>query len=178
MTLRVPFEEFAAAVARLLSTSEAYVTPTGEGTLVTAADPSRNILLRVSAETDPESVRARLEEQGILVFAGAWEEESPLCVPESPCEPVAEAAEESAPPPSFVAVVAYKSDEESPGAWVDAYPYRPTETQVLNAMHQELTENGEIAEVSFEEFVRLSKANVVVIEPEAVQAFVRRHTTV
>lgn len=174
MTLRVPFEEFAAAVTRLLSTSEAFVSASDGETLVTAADPSRNIRLRVTTDLDPQSVRARLEEQGVLVFEGTWDEAT-ADIATPPCPPEPDPEPEPAPPPAFVAVVAYRSDEESPGAWVDAFPYRPTETQVLNTMHQELTENGEIAEVSFEEFVRLSKANVVVVEPEAVQAYVRKH---
>lgn len=173
MTLRVPFDEFAAAVSRLLSTSEAYVSASEGETLVTAADPSRNVRLRVTTDLDAAAVRARLEEQGVLVYDGAWEEdrtETP-----GPVSPATDAGPEPASSPIFLAAVAYRSDEESPGAWVDAFPYRPTETQVLNTMHQELTENGEIAEVSFEEFVRLSKANVIVVEPEAIRAFSRKH---
>jgi hypothetical protein len=39
-------------------------------------------------------------------------------------------------------------------------------------MYEELRETGELSEVSFEEFVRLANANVVVVTPAQLRGYV------
>ena len=71
----------------------------------------------------------------------------------------------------YVAGVAYRTESGPPGLWMDAYAVQPTQVQVLKSMYDEMTSTGQMAEVSFEEFVRLSESNVVVAGPNDLRSF-------
>lgn len=72
---------------------------------------------------------------------------------------------------AYVAAIAYQSSEHKPGIWVDAFPSLPTQVQALRALFDEFRATGEIAEVSFEEFVRLANPNVVIVGPAEIHSF-------
>ncbi len=159
MTLHVPFEQFPHAVQRLLGTKDVYLAPHGYGTLVTAADGSNGILVMCATDHSPATAKTKLHKEGLEVFEGAWRlTDEPPSEPQGSCE-------------AFIAAVAYKSGESTPGVWVDAYSTLPTQVQVLRAMYDEFRETGELPEVSFEEFVRLSEPNVVILSPNDLQSF-------
>ena len=100
-----------------------------------------------------------LIESGLEVFEGEWSEDR------------TEASEEE--PALYVAAIAYRSKERAPGLWVDAFESPPIQGQVLKALYDEFLENGEIQDVSFEEFVRISEPTVVIVSPEDLSAFAR-----
>lgn len=76
-------------------------------------------------------------------------------------------------PEAFIGAVAYQSEADEPGLWVDAYPTMPTQAQVLRGLYEDFQSTGEVNDqVSFEEFVRLAKPTVVVVSPNEVRSFV------
>jgi formate dehydrogenase maturation protein FdhE len=74
----------------------------------------------------------------------------------------------------YVAAVAYRSSEHKPGVWIDAYPHEPNVQEVLQNLYEEFDENGEIADVSFDDFLRLAVPNVEILGPDQTRYFVRR----
>lgn len=175
VVLRVAFDDFAETVSRVLSHAEAYLSPYETGVIATAADPGRNILVVAETDMAPEPARAHLEGAGIEVFAGVWEPDATLIsvttettTDESSVETRAE-AETDLP---HVVAVAYLSDDNRASAWIDAYPYRPTELQALNTMHREMMESGEVRECTLDEFVRIARAQVIRVTPEEIRNWI------
>ncbi len=165
MVLHVPYSEFRRAVDRWVGAPVAYLEQLGPIVRVTSANPLHRVLVCTDLSGGTNEAVTRLSEEGFEVHHGSWSEAG-LGGLETP--------DETAVARPFVAAVAFQSDEDRPGVWVDAYPYPPTEAQVLNAMHDEMTTNGEISEVAFETFVRLSKPSVAVLSPEEIDHYARR----
>ncbi|GMV87554.1 MAG: hypothetical protein AMXMBFR81_04850 [Chthonomonas sp.] len=165
MVLHVPFPEFRRAVDRWVGAPVAYLEQVGPVVRATAANPLHRVLVCTDLSGGTEQAEARLREEGFEVHLGSWTEEGMGRL---------ESTDDGTVPRPFIAAVAFQSDEDRPGVWVDAYPYPPTEAQVLNAMHDEMTTNGEISEVAFETFVRLSKPTVAVLSPEEIANYARR----
>lgn len=165
MVLHVPFPEFRRAIDRWVGSPVAYLEQVGPVVRATAVNPLHRVLVCSDLSGGIEQAEARLREEGFEVHRGSWTEAG-LGGLESPDDGTV-----SRP---FIAAVAFQSDEDRPGVWVDAYPYPPTEAQILNAMHDEMTTNGEISEVAFETFVRLSKPTVAVLSPEEIDNYARR----
>lgn len=159
MTLQVPFEGFAAAAARVLGAKEAYVTRHAAGALVTASNATSRTIVAALAGLSPDAAKAVLESRGLKVYEGVWAAEGLTDLGDD-C--MAEA---------HVAAVAYTSGEGRPGLWIDAFDAVPTPAQVLRGMYEEFRDTGEAAEVSFEEFVRLANANVVVVTPAQLRGY-------
>ena len=160
MTLHVPFDQFPKTVLRLLETKDVFVTSHGHGALATAADGQKGILIVCHTDHAPSTAKSKLTNAGLEPFDGVWKLTDEL---PSEQEDFIEA---------YVAAVAYKSAETMPGVWVDAYKTTPTQVQVLRAMYEEFRATGELPDVSFEEFVRLSEPNVVIVSPTEIQGFV------
>lgn len=161
MTLQVPFDQFPEAAQRVLGVKEAYVTRYAGGSLVTAGSANCRSVVAAIAGHAPDAAKAALKEKGLDVYDGAWSAEGLTdlgddCLGEA-----------------HIAAVAYNSGEGRPGLWIDAYDSSPTPPQVLKAMYDEFRDTGETADVSFEEFVRLANANVVVVTPAQVKAFLQ-----
>ncbi len=159
MTLNVPFDQFTKTIERVLGTKEAYVAANGSGCLISAAVTDKGFIVVSRSEWSPAGAKSKLEQQGVKVFEGNWS----LAVDSTPTpgdhiEP-------------YVVAVAYRSGETTPGVWLDAFASMPTQIQVLRAMYEEFKETGELPEVSFEEFVRLSDPNVVIVSPNNLQSF-------
>ncbi len=159
MTLHVPFEQFAKTVQRMLEGKDAFVSTHGYGALATAADPQKGILILSQTDHAPAAAKAKLTHAGLEVHDGAWRAADTL---DAEMEEICEA---------YIAAVSYKSGEAKPGVWVDAHPAQPTEVQVLRAMYDEFRETGELPDVSFEEFVRLSEPNVVIVTPNEIHSY-------
>jgi hypothetical protein len=159
MTLQVPFEQFAHTVKRVLSAREAYITHRGAGSLVTAAAHTGGTVVAAITPITPEAARAQLKVAGFETFEGAWSTEGALdlCGPD--------------PSEAYVAAVAYESIDKRPGVWIDAYPDQPSQVQVLRSMYDEFRDTGELAEVSFEEFVRVASATVVIVSPAQIRGY-------
>jgi hypothetical protein len=159
MTLHVPFEQFPKTVESMLQTKNVFVAPQGRGALVTAADSLKGFMIVCHADLPVAQVKTKLTRSGLEVFEGAWKLSDEV-------DPDAEGRGDF-----YIAAVAYKSADTMPGVWVDAHRTLPTQVQVLRAMYEEFRATGELPEVSFEEFVRLSEPNVVVVAPNEIQSF-------
>ena len=159
MTLQVPFEKFAALVEKRLGVKEAFVTAQSGCTAVTAADPSKDLILLSVVPTPVQATRKNLEAEGFEVFDGVWSVDGHVD---------ALATEE---PELYVAAVAYSTGDAKPGVWVDAYKSFPSELQVSRQIYDEFIETGELGDTSFEEFLRLATPNVVIVAPSQLRGF-------
>lgn len=162
MTLHVPFDQFSRTVQRVLGTKEAYVAASGPGSVVSSAVVEKGFIVVSRTDHSVGAARSKLEHAGLTIHEGNWS----LAVDTDLH------GEDRADP--FVAAVAYRSGETTPGVWVDAYPTLPTQIQVLRAMYDEFRQTGELPDVSFEEFVRLSDPNVVIVTPNDLQSFLEK----
>ena len=161
MTLQVAFDQFAETVKRLLKHEEAYVAPHTIGSIATSAKPSADVVVASVTRLSPEAAGSALKEAGLAVFGGTWLTPEEVMTPEiNPVE-------------TYVAAVSYRSSGDKAGVWVDAYPSLPTQVAVLKAMYEEFRETGEMADVTFEEFVQMANPNVVVVTPAEVESFLR-----
>ena len=157
MTLRVPYSDFAATATRF-EAKEAYILTKRGATAVTSVMKSSGRILFARTDDSLEAVREELTKQGLLVFDGAWSIDPPD-------EEVAGATEK------YIAAVSYVSSETMPGIWIDAYPWQPTQVQVLRALYDEFRSTGECPEIPFEEFIRLSVPNVAIVGPLEIDGF-------
>jgi hypothetical protein len=160
VVLQVPFGEFGETAKRVLGHKcDAYLCRHGERTVATAAIASMSSVVVAILDKPLEEARKLIEAQGLSTHEGRWSDDLVLQeLEEGPAE-------------TFVAGIAYKSDTGTPGIWIDAFPQLPTQVQVLRAMYEEVKETGEMSEVSFEEFVRLAEANVVIATPEDLKGY-------
>lgn len=157
LTLTVPLESFAAAVRRHAPGSPVYVARFGRGVRATAALPSGPRVVANGTMAVDEATHV-LAADGLEVLPGQWTSE---------VDDAFSGAHEA-----YVAAVAYQSTEDMPGLWVDAFPEVPTTVHVLRTMYEELSQTGEMSDVSFEEFLRLANANVVILSPREIEGFV------
>ena len=162
MTLHVPFEQFSKTVLRMLTTKDVFVSAHGSGTLVTATDGHNDVLVASHTDLTIAQTKVRLMEADLEPHDGVWKLGD---LQEVDCDERCEA---------YISAVSYKSSESMPGVWVDAHRTQPTEVQVLRVMYDEFRETGELNEVSFEEFVRLSEPNVVIVPPYEIQRYLAK----
>lgn len=155
MTLEVPLEGFAEAVRKLVGPLPIFVSAENGGSRLSAADPGKGIRVVAYTPQDPRTAREELESRGLTAVEGRW----------IPDDAPAAAGE------IHVAAVAYRTEGKMPGLWVDAFPEAPTAVQAVRAMYDEFRETGEVAEVSFEEFMRLAEPNVVLLAPGELRGF-------
>ena len=161
MTLNVPFDHFSKTVDRVLGTKDAYIQPVAKGCLITAGG-EKGYVVASHSKYSKVTVKTKLEQCGMTAFDGFWTLNGASEIPENGGAD------------AYLAAVAYKTGEPSPGVWVNAFATCPTQVQVLRALYDEFRETGEIGDVSFEEFVRLSEPNVVIVTPNEVQSFLEK----
>lgn len=160
MVLQVAFEDFADTVRRLLGESvDAYVAHVEGETLATAAKEGHTTVVSARTPASVNEARTQLEESGLKVYNGCWGDDVRLG------EELLDLRE------IYVAGVAYATESGPPGVWIDVYETLPTQVQVLRTMYEEMSSTGESAEVSFEEFVRMSNANVVITSPSDLHSY-------
>jgi hypothetical protein len=158
MVLTVPYEEFAAACKRV-GAKEVYLAPNGKGTVLTVGDLHKQVVIASKSDAPLTEVSEALESAGLNVFPGRWGDGS------------VEFAESSNGHSPFVAAVAYQSNDSTPGLWMDAFPTPPTPLIVLRTMFEEFKANSEIGEVTYEEFVRYARPNVVILTPGDIATY-------
>lgn len=156
MVLTVPFDGFIKAALSLPGAKNAYVSTFGSRVVVTAADASTGAIVRSHADRPLAEVRSLLEKAGLTVGEGLWGDRS------------------DDPGALWVAAVAFKSEEDTPGLWVDTYETKPTTGQVLAELYEEFRETGVVGNMALEEFIRLSDPNVVILSPEDQAEFARK----
>ncbi|HXH61093.1 MAG TPA: hypothetical protein VNI20_07015 [Fimbriimonadaceae bacterium] len=156
MVLTVPLEGFIADALAGGGKKTVYVTTLGNYCIATFAD--NGTVVRADALSPASEVRQTLEKAGLEVREGFWgdklEDHSAL----------------------WVAAVAYKSAEDTPGLWVDTYETKPSPGQVLSGLYDEFRADGDVGDVSLEEFIRRADPNVVILSPEQQAEFARKKT--
>jgi hypothetical protein len=106
-----------------------------------------------------------LERQGLAAWNGAWAVDGSI-------------EDEVGPPlPAHVAAVAYRTSEDRPGLWMDAFEGAPSEVAVLEAMYDEFVKSGQIDPLPFDAFIEKAKVNVVILSPDEQAAFVTQKKT-
>ena len=159
VVLQVPFEQFVSTVERVLEgVREAYVIKHFKHSLITASKGGETVVASM-VELKPDEVKKHLKAEGFQAFEGRWTDDVAL---EHESDVLSDV---------FIAGVAYKTEGGPPGLWIDAYTAQPTQVQVLKTMYEEFLKTGEMQEVSFEEFVRISEANVVIASPSDLRSF-------
>ena len=163
MTLQVPLADFMETIDRILNLKEAYISRISQGALVTAASISTGVSVVSLSKLDPDHVRAELEGKGVKCREGAWHTEisSEIFASDEPL---------------YVGAVSYRTGEDKPGIWVDAYWFQPTQVQVLRSIYEEFRATGEVEDVPFEEFVRQANPNVVILGPNELSSFAEAKT--
>lgn len=155
LTLDVGLDRFVEEVKRRLPKETVYLSCHRKEIRLTAASPDGQLLIRSRTDTSRGDLQKRLDAEKILCAEGSWTAGTSTEV-----EPAADA---------YIAAVAYQSSEIKPGVWMDAYPAEPTVQEILKTLFDEFLANGEVADISFEDFLRLATPNVVVLRPDEVR---------
>lgn len=156
MTLRVDIEQFASTAIRMLGSAPVFLRRQRRGTAVSAADAAKEVRILSYSEETLETVREQLQSQGLEVFEGEW-----IVPGDTEVESFG----------AYVVGIAYASGEGRSGLWMDAVSEAITPAQAVRAMYDEMRENGEVAEVAFEDFVRAANPNVIVLSPYEIRHF-------
>lgn len=158
MVLSIAFDHFTAIGQKLQVCPSVCVRPYGTGAIVTGANPATGVIISSIVRQSLSEVKDILKSDKWDVVDGQWSTEAVELQEQTTSE-------------LTVGAVAYNSRDTKPGLWVDAFTEPQNQTQVLRAMYDELTENGELGDVSFEEFIRLANPNVVILSPSDMARF-------
>ncbi|MBL8086511.1 MAG: hypothetical protein JNM85_00390 [Chthonomonas sp.] len=160
ITLEVSLEQFVIELKERMPKERAYLREHGGVVLLTASRAETGMILRAQSGLARAELDAKLLAAGITVEHGAWSDGA-----------LDDSTQDLG--TVHVAAVGYESGERRAGVWMDAYPKEPTVQEVLNNLYDEFMENGEVAEVSFEDFLRIAQPNVVILSPDQI----RYHTS-
>lgn len=160
MVLKVTFEDFAEAVRQYTGGKDAFLAELPAGASATAGSPQSGVIVSAVTELPFEKAKAYLGQAGLKVNEGTWAMEAD--------DPVIGGEQ------AYFCAVAYRSREIMPGLWLDVFPYEPSRADVLRSMYDEFVHNGEMKEVTFDEFVRSSFANVVILSPDEIKGYLTK----
>lgn len=161
MTLRLEFNDFLEEANSRSTGNKVFASGRGHDWTLTAAVPAENLILTTRSSLDYETLADRVAKAGLNLRQGSWTESE-------------DAGGGSSSGAFCIAAVAYRSSETKPGLWVEAFPNKPTTADVLNAIFQEFTDQGDIRSLSLEQFIRISEPNVVILEPHEIDAFLAK----
>jgi hypothetical protein len=182
VVLSVSVDDFAEAIKRHDTSSMrpvAYRHATrlhGAGQILhlTYANPSQNLLviaeMLIGGPDDLEAIEGDLRSKGVTLETGAWLPTVPTQAAQA--RPPAEGGE--APPEFWIGCVAYQSDEDEPGLWVDAFTEEPSEEDVLRAMFDEFVSSGDLGDATFEDFTREATPTVQIADARDVRNWLRQ----
>ncbi len=162
MVLKVDFAAFSKSVQRYAPGKVVFLASEAGRVILTASDPMTGMMLQSQTGQPLAKVQALLEADGFTVDRGRWVPD--LGEGEYSCDEL------------FVAAVAYRSSESKPGLWVDVFPSKPSTSDVLNAFFEEFSTEGMTANLSLDQFIRMSEPNVVVLDPSEISAFLAKKT--
>lgn len=154
--LLVTFDHFVTEVRERFGTGPVYAFGSGSQVKLTAAGKDGVVV----CATGPPDARSTLSALGFEIREGLWSSADVL-------------AQEPEPIP-WVVAVAYDSAETKPGLWVDARLLQPSAADALKDMYDEFRQSGEMADVSFDEFLRIANPNVVILSPDEIRGFLGR----
>jgi hypothetical protein len=160
LVLTVDIKDFAAAVKEWASVKDVFLSSSAKGSVLTAANPQKNILIVCKTEEDPRTLEEMLAKSGLSISAGKWGESG---------------AQNGAADlqGSYIVGIAYQSRDQSPGLWMDAFATMPTPQIAIRAMYDEFRANNEVGNVSYEEFLKLAHPNVVILSPSEIATYLQ-----
>lgn len=155
MVLKINFDQFAEEIAARLDTQRVYITARGDKALVSAGSP--DLLIISESNQNVAKTTQVLEAQGLSVRRGQWAQS---------IDDLVTSTDEM-----HVFAVAYRSEVGTPGLWVDAGLEPLSSAEVLQSLYDELIENGEISNFTYEEFVQAANANILILAPDQLRRF-------
>jgi len=158
MVLKIELNRFAAEVRARTGQNVAYVSKVDGRTLATAG--TENLTIVAQSNKTLDEVQTMLGEAGLELHRGQWG----LTLDDVRLDDE----------PLYVYAVAYRSEESRPGLWVDAGRLALSPSEVIERMFEEMRTTGELGEVTYEDFVNVLGANVVVLTPDQLERFARR----
>lgn len=161
MVLKINFDQFAEEIAERLDAKHVYIAPRGDKSLVSAGGAT--LLIVSESPMNVAKTTQALEAAGLNVRRGQWAQS---------LDDHFTSSDEL-----FVFAVAYRSEVGTPGLWVDAGHAPLTSAEVLQSLYDELMENGEIANFTYEEFVVAANANILILTPEQLGRFAEARAT-
>ena len=153
MTLTVPFEQFVSEVKSRLPKQPVYLRWKSGRLFASSADPKLPLAIISTGALSLREAEKVMSDAGLEVRAGAW----------GTGEPEDET-------PFWLGVVAYKSDEEKPGLWVEAFQQEPVPTFVVETMLEEFHRHGIVTDMTLEAFTAQAYLNTMVFAPEELAA--------
>ncbi|MEZ5162910.1 MAG: hypothetical protein R2688_03985 [Fimbriimonadaceae bacterium] len=159
MILHVDWDSFTDEVReRFPSGVTVYLRRFAGTTQASVGDPASNMVMLTSAPLPLNAVEGILSSVGFKTSRGHWSTESDI----------AEDGE------TWIGAVAYQSDEDRPGLWVDAFDHNPTKSEVLDALLDEFTDDGLIQNIDRTAFQDSARPNVIIVEPDELQGMLIR----
>lgn len=156
LTLEVHFHQFHDEIQHRCKGERVYISEIKRRVICSCFESKTGVLVRCET-TDPiVEVEKKLGALGHEIARGYWSRSEEENIHESFDD-------------LYLAGVAYVSAESKPGIWLDAYSEEPTVHQVLTRLFDEFRENGEVADVNFEDFMQLAMPNVVLLKPDEIR---------
>lgn len=156
MVLRVAPEDFPEAVRQYAHADRVFVTESSGAVTMSAVDPKSGVIVNSTTDMSLPEAKKMLQAAGLEAMEGEWSRE----------------AENPGNGEYFVAAVAYRSKDPSPGLWVTAYRRQPTVRDVLRTCYEEFVETGEAGKATFDQFLNSAKPNVLILSPEDLRSFI------
>jgi len=160
MVLTIPFHDFAFEARERFVGEPIFLVGIQNRTLVSVSNGKQDgTILQAWSQEHSLAVKTKLELAGFKVREGRWSESE------------SDEGSSGAGSNLHVYAIAYKSENGSPGLWIDAGFDSKSEAETMRNFFDELRDNEEITKVSFEEFVRLADAKVMVFTPSELHDF-------
>ena len=159
MILHVDWDDFINEVHnRFPSKVTVYLRRIAGRTQASVGDSASNFVIQTIVPVTLNSVEASLNSAGFKTSRGFWGAESHL---DNDSE-------------TWIGAVAYQSDEDRPGLWIDAFDHHPTKSEVLDALLDEFTDDGLLQNIDRITFQDSARPNVIIVNPDELQGMLIR----
>lgn len=119
----------------------------------------------IGDEDDFSDITHGLKQNGIETKHGHWTDRLGQAGAEQPS---------GGPARFWVGVVAYRSSDEEPGVWMDAFLGEPSDDAVLRAMFDEFVKSGDLAGASYDDFVSDAAPTVQIVASTELAGWLRQ----
>lgn len=77
----------------------------------------------------------------------------------------------------WIAGIAYRTEEDQPGLWMDAFPHPPTASEILTSLLDEFVSEGVVDDQDRDQFAKWGSPNIILLSPDEIQSFLDRHNS-
>lgn len=159
MTLHVPWSDFPEEVkARIGPSARIYLSNQDGTTIATACEPRLGFIVRSATRQPFAGVLEELDDHDLKTSHGQWSD-----------------SDEGTNAEVAIASVAYVSNEETPGLWVEAFPFQPDVSDVISRMMEEFQREGALKNVSAEQFTSMAKPNIVILDQREIKTMLEHY---